>query len=149
MEEHSEPLLDSARDASSDTEESTTRVKTYAPNRFYEKKAFLWVSALWFTGSVLLFASALLLHTRSRGRHAEIYCKTTVHTNACSRNVCILTNRSTCPRLHPLQNSRLRRIARKADDIHGRSVAARRQGMGRLIRYVHCIASHRISISPP
>jgi hypothetical protein len=46
MEEHSEPLLDSARGTSSEMEEGTMREKSYASTRFYEKKAFLWVSAL-------------------------------------------------------------------------------------------------------
>ncbi|KAF2450356.1 hypothetical protein P171DRAFT_138733 [Karstenula rhodostoma CBS 690.94] len=70
MEEHSEPLLDAS---SSDVEDGTMREKSYTPTKFYEKKAFLWASAMWFAGSLLFFASALLLHTRSRGGHAEIY----------------------------------------------------------------------------
>ncbi|KAK7182378.1 hypothetical protein PSPO01_11612 [Paraphaeosphaeria sporulosa] len=73
MEEHSEPLLDSARASSPDMEDGTMREKSYTCTGFYEKKAFIWASAMWFTGSLLLFASALLLHTRSRGGHPEIY----------------------------------------------------------------------------
>lgn len=81
MEDHSEPLLDSARGSSSEMEEGTMpmRENSYAPVKFYEKKVFLWASAMWFTGSLLLFASALLLlHARSRGGHDEIYCTDTM-----------------------------------------------------------------------
>lgn len=74
MEEHSEPLLDAERDGASHGE-GTLREKSYEPVRFYEKKPFIILSAMWLTGSLLLFASALLLHTRSRGGHPEIYCK--------------------------------------------------------------------------
>ncbi|KAJ4354263.1 uncharacterized protein N0V89_005997 [Didymosphaeria variabile] len=72
MEEHSEPLLESARDGSSDIEEGTMRGSN-APTKFYENKSFLFASVFWFAGSLLVFASALLLQSRSRGGHSEIY----------------------------------------------------------------------------
>ena len=75
MEEHSEPLLDSTRGDSSDAEERSMREKSYAPTKFYEKKIFLFASMFWFAGSLLLFASAIILHSRSRGGIEAIYCE--------------------------------------------------------------------------
>ncbi|KAL1599896.1 hypothetical protein SLS60_007701 [Paraconiothyrium brasiliense] len=46
MQEHSEPLLESARDGSSDIEEGIMREKAYAPTKFYEKKPFLFASTV-------------------------------------------------------------------------------------------------------
>ncbi|KAJ4289034.1 hypothetical protein N0V90_011376 [Kalmusia sp. IMI 367209] len=75
--EHSEPLLpiDLTR-PSSDIEDGAIREKSYNPTKFYEKKAFLYASALWFAGALLLFVSALLIYTRSRGSEPNsiIYC---------------------------------------------------------------------------
>lgn len=76
-EELSEPLLDSDRGDSSDVEERSLREKNYTSTRFYEKKIFLFASMFWFAGSLLLFASAILLHSRSRGgiEAGAIYCE--------------------------------------------------------------------------
>lgn len=74
-EEHSEPLLDSDRGDSSDVEERSLREKNYTSTRFYEKKIFLFASMFWFAGSLLLFASAILLDRRSRGGIEALYCE--------------------------------------------------------------------------
>ena len=75
--EHSEPLLHAARDGSLDVEGGSNQEKKYSPARFYESRPFLVVSVLWFTGSLLFFASALLLRNQSRGEMDAIYCKLT------------------------------------------------------------------------